>query len=348
MEFSKIRNILFLSALTIITVAFLYLVKPLFYPIFWAAVIASIFYPLYGRLRKKLKSDNLSSALILIMVFLIIVIPLSAISSLLIKESIDLYSELGTRGGQINTSVQNIIEWVKHNPFTSKMNINESFWVEKISQIAVSVSNFIFITIKNLTENSLAFIVMFVIMLYALFYFIKDGEKFLRKAMFLCPLGDNHEIIFYNKFTSTARAAIKSTLLIGLVQGTLGGLLFYVAGIKGALIWGLLMAFLAVIIGSYFVWVPAGIIMLALGNIWQGILILVFGILVISTIDNLLRPMLIGKDLKIHPLLIFLSTLGGLIVFGLSGFVIGPVITAFLITFWEMYEHYYKKELKNN
>ena len=185
-------------------------------------------------------------------------------------------------------------------------------------------------------------------MAYTLFYFIRDGEKFLRKIMYLCPLGDNHEVMFYNKFTSTARATLKGSLVIGIVQGLIGGLLFYFVGIKGALIWGLVMMALSILIGCYLVWVPAGIIMLLLGNLWQGIAILAVGVLIISTIDNIIRPWLVGKDTQMHPLLVFLSTLGGILVFGLTGFIIGPVITSLLMAFWEMYEHYYKTELDNN
>ena len=348
MDFSKVRNIIFFSSLAAITVLFLYIVKPLFYPIFWAAVIASISYPLYEKLKNKIKLPNLSAVIILLLTIFIVFVPLALLGSLLVKESIDLYSEIGQRGSRINSSIETTVNWVKHNPVTSKLNIDESFWVEKISQTASSVTGFIFKSLKSLTENSVTFLVGFVIMLYALFYFIRDGKKMLQHAMHISPLGDRNEVKFYNKFTSTARAAIKGTLVIGLVQGTLGSLLFLVIGLKGALIWGLLMMVFSVLIGSYFVWVPIGIIMLVVGNIWQGVLILSVGTLIISTIDNLIRPVLIGRDIQMHPLLIFLSTLGGVIAFGLSGFVIGPVVTSLLIAFWEIYESYFKKDLGSN
>lgn len=348
MDFTKLRSIIFFAALGIISIVFLYIIKPLFYPIFWAAVIASIFYPLYNHIRRRLKSNNWSAAIILLMVVVIVLVPLAIISSLLIKESIDIYNEIGDKSGQIQTSIQNAINTVKSNPLISKLNIDESFWIQKISDVTGSLTSYIFTSLKNITENSVTFLIMFVIMLYTLYYFIRDGEKLLRRIMLLSPIGDKQEIIFYEKFTSTARASIKGTVVLGLVQGILGGIMFYIAGIKGALIWTLVMTVFSVLIGSYFVWLPAAIIMLTLGAIWQGVFILIFGTLVISTIDNLLRPILVGKDIQMHPLLIFLSTLGGLVVFGLSGFVIGPIITAFLMTFWEMYEHYYKTDLEKN
>ena len=161
---------------------------------------------------------------------------------------------------------------------------------------------------------------------------------------------DKNETLLYNKFTSTARATIRGTLLIGLIQGILGAILFSVTGIQGALIWAIIMTLTAIIpaAGSYIIWLPAGIISLIVGDIWQGVLIMVFGFLVISTIDNFLRPILVGKDTQIHPLLILFSTLGGILVFGISGFLVGPIITSFFLALWEMYAHHYRKELANN
>lgn len=348
MDFSKIRNIIFLISLIVVSLFFVYIIKPIFYPVFWAAIIAGIFHPLYEKLQRKIKSENLSATLVLVIVMLIILIPLTLISSLLIKESIDLYGALGSRGGQINSTVGQVINWVKQSSFFGRSGIDENFWISKISEISSAITTFIFQTVKSLTENSVTFLVMFVVMLYALFFFLRDGETILKKIMYLLPLGDKHELMFYRKFTSTARAAIKGTLVIGLAQGAIGTLLFYFVGIQGALIWGLIMMAFSILIGCYLVWVPAGIIMLILGNTWQGIMILAVGILIISTIDNVLRPALVGRETKMHPLLIFLSTLGGVFVFGLSGFIIGPVIVALLQSFWEMYEHYYHRELSNN
>ncbi len=345
MEFIKMKNIIFFSALATISVFFLYMIRPLFYPLFWAAVIASIFYGLYEKLKSKLKSRNLSAAIVLLLVVIIIFVPLALFGSLLVKESLELYASIGDKGEKINNLVAHLVSWIKSNPLTAGLNINQSFLLGKISEIATAVTNFIFSSIKSFTENSLAFLVLLVIMLYMLFYFIRDGKEMLKKAMHLCPLGDDHELMFYNKFTSAARAAIKGTIIIGLIQGTLGSLLFFIVGLNGALIWGAAMMVFSVLISSSFIWIPAGIIMLALGNIWQGIFILAFGAFVISTIDNILRPMLIGKDIQMHPLLIFMSTLGGVVAFGVSGFVIGPVITALLMAFWELYEQYYQEEL---
>ena len=144
----------------------------------------------------------------------------------------------------------------------------------------------------------------------------------------------------------TARSTLKVTLLIGGIQGILGGIVFFITNIEGALIWGLLMIVMAIVpvVGCSVIWGPAGVLMLLTGHIWEGVLILVFGVAVISMIDNLLRPVLIGKDVEMHPLLIFLSTLGGIVLFGFSGFVIGPIITSLLLAIWEMYDEFYRED----
>jgi len=167
--------------------------------------------------------------------------------------------------------------------------------------------------------------------------------------MHLSPLGDTYEEMLYEKFTSATRATLKSTLIVGGIQGTLGGILFWIAGIEGAFVWGTIMVVLAIIpaLGPPLILIPAGIIVLILGNLSSGILLLV-GALVISFVDNLLRPPLIGKDIQMHPLVVLFATLGGILLFGISGFVIGPIIAALYTSIMSIYEHYYKTELGNN
>jgi len=181
-------------------------------------------------------------------------------------------------------------------------------------------------------------------MLYTLFFFLRDGDKFLAMVMRLIPLGDLREKALYQRFAATARATIKVTLLIGGIQGILGSIIFFAVGIKGALVWGVIMIFTSIVpaVGCSIVWAPAGLLLIFSGALWKGIAVLVYGVAVISMADNLLRPLLLGKDVQMHPLLIFLSTLGGISLFGVSGFVLGPIITALLITVWEMSEEIFR------
>lgn len=350
MEFTKIRNVLFVIFLGLVTIGFVYLLKPFFYPIFWAAVMASLFYPVYKKINNKLKSNSTSSLLTISLVLIIIIIPVTLLGSLLVRETIDVYSSITSNSGNISQTIKNVVEWIKDSPVLQRLNIDEQMVAEKIADVTKTITSYIFTAVKSLTQNSLTFLVMFIIMFYTLFFFLRDGDKFLKKIMHLLPLGDKHELILYKKFTSTARATLKGTIIIGAIQGALGAILFTVVGIQGALIWGIVMMLFSILpgFGSYIVWLPAALIMFIVGNIWQGIVIIAVGALLISTIDNFIRPVLIGKDTQMHPLLILFSTLGGILFFGISGFIIGPIITAFLMSLWEMYEQYYQSELSND
>lgn len=350
MDFTKIRNYLFLGALFIVTILFLSLLKVFAYPIFWAAIIAAISYPFYKRLKKTIKNTTLSVSLVLVIITIIVIIPLSILGTLLVKESINLYETFNNNRENVSLTLRGIFDGIIQNPYIAKLQIDEAFLTNKISEYSGTALAYIFNFLKDVTQISFEFLLMFIIMLYTLFFFIRDGELLLKKLMYICPLGDKYEVMLYERFTSTVRATLKGTVIIGVIQGTIGGILFAIAGIPGVLIWSVIMTLLSVIpgVGSSIIWAPAGIIMLLTGQIWQGVLILVAGTLLISTIDNLLRPRLVGKDIQMHELLIFFSTLGGIAVFGISGFIIGPIIASLFVSFWQIYEHYYRTELSNN
>jgi predicted PurR-regulated permease PerM len=342
MHTSKVQNVLFFTFLVIVSFLFLYLLTPFFSPIFWAAVIASIFRPLYERLNGKLNRPGVCTVIIFLLITLIIILPGSIIGSLLFSESMRVYASHSTDGGNIDSIVKSITGAVKDNPYVARLHIDEKFWTEKFSEIARGISNYIFVQMKAVTQNTLVFVVQFAVMLYTLFFFIRDGDKFLGMAMRVLSLGQEREKVLYERFVATARATLKVTLIIGGLQGALGGLIFWVTGIEGALMWGVVMILFSIVpvVGCSIVWIPVGVIMLLTGPLWKGIFILAFGVFVISTVDNLLRPILLGRDVQMHPLLIFLSTLGGLSLFGFSGFVIGPILTSLLLAMWAMYDQF--------
>ncbi len=347
MNFSRFKNLTFFVALILVSGVLIYILRPFVYPILWAAIIAGIFYPAYNKIKSKINNANISSLITIILVFIIIIVPVTLLSGLIVKESSDIYDSLKNNQASIIDTAKEVISWIQNNPVTDKFNINEQAITAKLTETATEVTDKILQAAKNLTGYSITFLAMFIIMFYTLFFFLKDGEKLLKKLAHLSPLGEKHEIMMYKKFTSTTRAVLKGSLIVGAVQGLLAGLLFYFTGIEGALIWGIITMLFAVIpgFGSYVIWLPAALIMFVLGNVWQGVLIILVGALLISTIDNFLRPVLVGKDTQMHPLLILFSTLGGLLLFGISGFVIGPVVAALFLSLWEMYEQYYQQDL---
>jgi predicted PurR-regulated permease PerM len=350
MDFKKIRFYIFAVLLLSVSLALVYILRVFAYPIFWAAVIAALAHPLYKKLQRRLKSNNLSTAITLIIVTIVILLPLSIIGTLMVTESLGLYETFVDNKGNIGNSAQQLVTALAHNPYLQRLDINDQIIADKIKEASTEIGKFIFTTVTSFTQDSFKFLLMFIIMLYTLFFFVRDGEFFLKKIMHLAPLGDKYEKILYDKFTSTARATIKGTIIVGIIQGVLGGIMFFIAGIQGVLIWGIAMAVLSIIPGpgAAIIWLPAAIILFILGFVWQPIFIILVGTLVIGTIDNVLRPALVGKDIQMPELLIFFSTLGGIVVFGASGFMIGPIIAAFFVALWQMYEHYYRNELNHN
>ncbi len=348
MDFRKLRNYLVAILLIGVTGAFIWMLKFFVYPLFWAAVIAALFYPVYKRINGFFRHPNLSSLISIIIVTLIIIIPLTIVGLLLLKETTTFYNEVRDAQGSISQTIQSLNAFVKNNPLTAQFHIDDAYITQKISEGSGFVLNVLLDNLKTWTQNSLEFVAMFILMLYTLFFFLRDGERIIKKIMYLSPLRTKQELSLYHKFTATASSTIRGTIFIGGIQGLLCGIALAVAGVDSAVIWGIVTVFASVIpgFGSSIVWVPAALFLLLAGDIWQAIFVAAFGTFIISTIDNLLRPVLVGKDIQMHPLIILFSTLGGIAAFGISGFLIGPIIAALFLAFWEMYEEYYTKDLE--
>jgi len=341
---AKNREIVFIGLLVGVTLLFLLLLKSFFFPIFWAAVIAAIFRPLCRRLETVLRGQSAAAAVTLALVIVVIFIPAAVVGTLLVAESVQLYDAISSGGAQLRNGMQHVQNFLESLPFYERLPIPAGVWSERFADLYKEIAGFFLGQLRALTQNTLLFLVQFAVMLYTLFFFLRDGDKFLAMVMRLIPLGDLREKALYQRFAATARATIKVTLLIGGIQGILGSIIFFAVGIKGALVWGVIMIFTSIVpaVGCSIVWAPAGLLLIFSGALWKGIVVLVYGVAVISMADNLLRPLLLGKDVQMHPLLIFLSTLGGISLFGVSGFVLGPIITALLITVWEMSEEIFR------
>src|SRR3989339_44070 len=281
-------NILFFIVLGVVTLLFLYLIKPFFFPIFWALVIAGIFQPLYRWINRRLHRPNLSMTIIFLFIALILLLPLGTAGKLVFTESVQIYETLKPGTRNIDQNFQRIISVIADNPLADSLHIDKGFLSEKAAEIVRSIANYIFVNLKELTQNTLGLLVMMAIMFYTLFFFIRDGDKFFQSAIRNFPLGMGRERLLYERFVLTVRATLRVTLIIGGIQGVLGGILFLITDIEGALIWGLLMILMAVVpvVGCSIIWAPAGILMLINGYIWEGVLILGVGVFVISMLDN--------------------------------------------------------------
>jgi predicted PurR-regulated permease PerM len=218
------------------------------------------------------------------------------------------------------------------------------------TQIASAIEGFgrlLVNQISNFALGTVQFLFLTVVFSYTFFFFLIDGGKVVNAVLYYLPLQDQDERLMLRKFTSVTQAMVVGTLLIGILQGALAGTAFAIAGVPNAVFWGTVMAVLSIIpgVGSALVWVPASIILIVQGSFGAGLGLLLFCMLVVGSVDNLLRPVLVGKHTDMHELMIFFGTLGGLFTFGMAGLLIGPLIASLFITIWEIYGEAFKDSL---
>lgn len=342
LAFSRVRTTFFFTLIATFTIAMVFLFRPFFYPLFWAGVIAIMFYPMYERLASQMHSRRAGSLFTVLAVLLIVVVPFLLLGLLLFQESLHLYKFI-IDGGYFTDGTQGRIS-VFFQDVIGSFNIN---WTGYLQEFSKWLSQSLFSTLSYLTQHTVQFVVMMFLMLYSLYFFLKDGTTILKQCVHFSPLEDIYDQQLFVRVASTIRATLRGSLIVGLVQGMFGLTLFLSVGVSGALVWAVVMTACSLIpaFGPFLVWLPVGLVLLATGNVWQGVVVLVVGATFLSTIDNFLRPMLVGKDTALHPVVILFSTLGGIVVFGISGFIIGPVIAAIYFSLLSVYELYYKKEL---
>ena len=337
----KLETRTFLLFLLIVSVGFLLILKPFFGTIFWACAITVIFYPLQQRLLKYLNGrTNTSALLTLTACILIVVLPVTFLISSVIAEGANVYDKL--ESGEINPA--QYIEQVRTAfPAVQQTLERVGLDVAKIKEGALSITmssgKWLAQNALDIGQNTFKLLLNICLMLYLTFFLLRDGNYLLELLIRALPLGDARERMLFAKFGEVTRATIKGNLVIAVIQGTLGGLIFWVLGIPGALLWGVIMAVLSLIpaVGPAIVWAPVALYLFATGDNMKAIILIAFGAGVIGLVDNILRPILVGRDTKLPDYIVLLSTLGGLGLFGINGFVIGPLVAALFMAFWGIF-----------
>ncbi len=283
---------------------------------------------------------SLASGLTVFIFILVILVPLFAIGTALLHESLTLYQNISQ--GEIN--IQESIHFIESylpiiTDYLEKFGINIDKLKQGLSDAATTTIQYIASKLMLIGQNIFRFGVLTLIMLYLLYFFLRDSEFILDKIIQTIPLGQEREKMLFNRFASVSRATLKGTFVVALVQGSIGGLLFFLLDIRAPIFWGMIMTILSIFpaIGSSPVWGVAAIILLASGQTVKGIILLLAGIMIIGLIDNILRPLLVGRDTQLPDYLVLLSTLGGLALIGISGFIVGPIIAALFLSIWEMF-----------
>ena len=210
---------------------------------------------------------------------------------------------------------------------------------ERLSAALIQGSKYLAAQAFSIGKGTANFIVNLLLTLYLLFFFLRDGGALSRRIRDAVPLRAEQQRALFTKFAIVTRAMFKGNLLVAVVQGTLGGLIFWFLGIHAPVLWGVVMAFLSLLpaVGAAGVWLPVAMYVLATGAVWQGVVLILYGAFVIGLVDNLLRPYLVGKDTPMPDYVVLISTLGGIAIFGLDGLVIGPVIAAMFIAVWDIF-----------
>lgn len=343
MNSTEIQKKVFFLLLSVVSIAFGWIVWTFFGAIFWGTVFAILFTPFYRRLLTVLRGrENLAAFITLMLCLVIVILPLTFITASLIQEGINFYQKVQSGELRFGMYFQQIINampgWM--------LNLLDRFGLgnipalqEKLSVGVMEGSKFIATQAFTIGQNTFEFIISFGIMLYLLFFLLRDGSSLSRGIRQAIPLSMEHKRYLFSKFITVLRATVKGNLAVAAMQGALGGLIFWILGVQGPILWGVLMAFLSLLpaVGAALIWGPVAIYFLVTGETWSGVTLIAFGVLVIGMIDNIFRPILVGKDTQMPDYVVLISTLGGISLFGLNGFIIGPVIAAMFIAAWDLF-----------
>ncbi len=345
MQTKSIETAFFTTLLVATTVVFIVLLQDFFQPLFWAAVLAIIFYPLYTYVQRFFpERDSAAAAVTVATIVFVVIVPVVLVGVAVTREAASLYQQISSGGLNIQQPLELLEKWLPVvNGYLEEFGIDPERIQQGISGAAVTTSQYLASQALNFGQGALRITILSFVMIYVLFFFLRDGEKIVDAVIAAMPLGQQRERALVSKFAEVSRATIKGTIVVGLVQGSLGALLFWAVGIQAALLWGVVMVLLALFpaIGTFVVWGPAAVVLLFGGDIVRGIIVILAGTLIIGLVDNVLRPILVGHETKMPDYLILLSTLGGLTVFGVSGFVMGPIIAALFLVIWQMFVQEY-------
>jgi predicted PurR-regulated permease PerM len=333
----------FLLLIIAISLAFAWILWPFYGAVLWGAVLAIVFAPLYRQLSLSMRQQRNLAALATVMIIVVIVIlPLTLITASLVQEASGVYEKF--QSGELNLAgnFQQIVDTLP----TWAANLLDRFGLtnlagvqERLSAGLIKGSQFIAAQALNIGQITFELIVRLFVMLYLLFFLLRDGDELFRIIKDAVPLGAKQQRAIFNKFATVIRATVKGTIVVAVLQGALGGLIFWFLGVRAPLLWAVLMAFLSLLpaVGAALVWLPVAVYFVATGAVWQGLVLIAYGVLVIGLVDNLLRPILVGTDTKMPDYVVLISTLGGIESFGINGIVLGPLIAAMFMVVWDIF-----------
>jgi len=331
----------FTVMLVAVSILFFLVLEPYWGSVFWACAIAVIFYPVQRRIAVKIRNKpNTVAGLTLLLCMVIVVIPVLIIAASFVSEGIQLYQAINNGDidpKQIMRRLQEGFPVITQ--FLESIGVDTQDVREKIYSGAVEASRMLARETVSFGTGTFNFFVSLALMLYLTFFLLRDGKSLVALLVKALPLGDDRERALFKKFAEVTRATVKGNLVVAIVQGALGGFILWLLGIPGPLLWGVVMAFLSLIpaVGAALVWFPVGLYLYATGDWVAATILMAYGAVVIGLADNILRPVLVGRDTKLPDYIVLLSTIGGLSLLGINGFVIGPLVAALFMVSWDIY-----------
>jgi predicted PurR-regulated permease PerM len=348
MNDKKLSRYFFIALLLGTAVVFFRMVRIFFVPVLLAAVFATLFYPMYLRLLRAFRGrKTLAAFFCCLALLLVLIVPLYLVADLVTHEAIDFYRATQNHLGDLSQQVQGPLAWLRSLPLARDLKLDQIDWRNALQNVASSAGSLAATVINKTSRGTIEIVVLLFTTFFTMFYFFRDGRDLLRRVRFLIPLDREHKNAIAVRFSTVARATVKGTLVIALVQGTLSGLTLWIFGVGSPILWGVVATFLAVLpmIGSWLVLYPAAIYQILTGHLWQGIGILLMTVIVIVNIDNVMRPRLVGQETGMHDLMVFFSTLGGISMFGPMGFIVGPLVAALFLALLDIYSAEFRDHL---
>jgi predicted PurR-regulated permease PerM len=332
----------FVFLLVAVSLAFAWILLPFYSAVLWAVILALVFSPVERWFNNRLPNQpNLATFLTLLSIVGIVLVPVAFTGASIVSEATTLYENIQSGDIKLGSFLQRFLDALP----TWATNFLAHFGVTDVADMQARIISLLaegsqfFATQAVLVGQGTANVLLGTsIMLYLLYFFLRDGGKLSQKIIHAVPLADEYKDALFHKIAVVVRAMVKGTILVAIVQGFLGGLIFWALGIHAPVLWGVVMAFLSLLpaVGASIVWFPVAVYLLATGAFGKGLILMAFGAGVIGLVDNLLRPYLVGKDTALPDYIVLISTLGGIALLGLNGLVVGPLIAALFIAVWDI------------
>ncbi|MDA8140934.1 MAG: AI-2E family transporter [Desulfobacteraceae bacterium] len=348
MQRQSVNRFVVLLMVLLISALFLAMIRTFLIVLLLAGILSALAQPIFHKIEQRLAGRSRLAALgVVLLLALVVFLPLSGLLGIITAQALSVAQSVTPWVQRQMAEPAAFSAYLQKIPFYDYLAPYRDPILRKAGELAGKMSLFIVDGLSAGAAGTVSFIFSFFVFLYVSYFFLRDGQALLQRILYYLPMDDSSEQRLLNRFTSVTRATLKGTAVIGLLQGCLSGIAFAVVGINAAVFWGTVMTALSIIpaLGSALIWIPAAIVLAVGGHYVKAAGLVLFCGLVVGSLDNLLRPRLVGKDTQMHELMIFFGTLGGISLFGIIGFIIGPIIAALFVTIWDIYGEVFRDYL---